>query len=95
MENLLLCSRQDLRTEIKTILNEIRKEQEQLLRDEKSAAQLLTPDEVMSQLAISDTTLWRWGKAGYLSPIYIGGQRRYKQIDVDSIIRKEDSNEKY
>jgi predicted site-specific integrase-resolvase len=37
-------------------------------------------------LGISETTLWRWNKIGYLVPINIGGKRRYKMSDVRRIL---------
>ena len=37
-------------------------------------------------LDVDLTTLWRWQKQGYLTPIEIGGKRRYKMSDVKRIL---------
>ena len=87
MMTILQCNREELRAEIKAIYAEIisdaMKEAEA-----KAKEMLLTPTEVCEQLKISDVTLWRWQKAEYLKPLYIGGKRRYKTSDVQSLIEK-------
>lgn len=45
-----------------------------------------TIDEVISILGVSKTTLWRWAKQRYLSPVEIGGKRRYKMSDVKRLL---------
>lgn len=44
--------------------------------------ELMTADEVCVALKVSQTTLWRWSKTGYLMPVKVGGQRRYSVNDV-------------
>ena len=46
----------------------------------------LTKEVVMTKLAVSESTLWRWKKSGYLVPINVGGQTRYKARDIQSIM---------
>ena len=52
----------------------------------KAAAELLTTEQVMHLLKVSEPTLWRWRKAGYLMPVAVGGQLRYKSQDVEEIM---------
>lgn len=40
------------------------------------------------QLHVDKSTLWRYGKNGYLVPVEVGGKRLYKQSDIDKILRK-------
>ena len=47
---------------------------------------LLPREQVMEKLNVSPATLWRWSKIGYLVPVNIGGQRRYRSTDIDLII---------
>lgn len=47
---------------------------------------LLTRKEAISLLGVDSSTLWRWAKTGYLSPVNFGGQRRYRKAEVDAII---------
>lgn len=46
----------------------------------------LTREQVMSKLNIVPSTLWRWHKRGYLVPIKVGGENRYKSTDLDKIL---------
>ncbi len=40
---------------------------------------------VASMLDVSTRTLNRWQAIGYLVPVMIGGQRRYKRSDIEKI----------
>lgn len=52
----------------------------------KAASTLLTKEQVISRLNVSETTLWRWKKRGYLIPLAVGGQLRYKSQDIEDIM---------
>lgn len=52
----------------------------------KASSCLLTKEQVMQRLNVSAPTLWRWRKAGYLVPVEVGGQLRYKSQDIDKIV---------
>lgn len=41
---------------------------------------------VATMLDVSTRTLNRWQSQGYLVPVMIGGQRRYRRSDIDRII---------
>lgn len=43
---------------------------------------------VSAMLDVSSRTLNRWQSQGYLVPVLIGGQRRYRKSDLDKIIQK-------
>lgn len=87
MDIIFKTMRDLVKTECRAIFAELRVEQK--AQDEQKAKEiLLTPTEVCEQLKISEVTLWRWQKAEYLKPLYIGGKRRYKTSDVQSLIEK-------
>ena len=67
------------------LIAEAKRELEQIIADEK-AETYLSRDKVKEILEISESTLWRWQKAGYLNPISIGGKRRYRKSDVKRIL---------
>lgn len=46
---------------------------------------LLTSEEVCKKLHVSPSTLWRWGKVGYLMPLMIGGKNLYRKSDLDNL----------
>ncbi len=35
---------------------------------------------------VGKTTLWRWAKQKYLTPVEIGGKRRYKMSEVKRLL---------
>lgn len=87
MDVIFQTMRDFVKSECRTIFAELRAEQK-AQAEQKAKEMLLTPAEVCEQLKISDVTLWRWGKAEYLTPLYIGGKRRYKASDVQALIEK-------
>lgn len=75
----------DLAESARRLVTEVR---ESLEREEarKASSQLLTKAQVMERLNVSSSALWRWAQAGYLVPMRVGGQLRYKSVDVDEIV---------
>ena len=53
---------------------------------EKREITYMTREMVMEKLNIVPSTLWRWQKRGYLVPIKVGGENRYKSTDIDDIL---------
>lgn len=47
---------------------------------------LVTTEKAMELLDVSKTTMWRWKQRGYLTPIRIGGNDRYRLSDIKKII---------
>ncbi|MCD7961987.1 MAG: DNA-binding protein [Rikenellaceae bacterium] len=41
--------------------------------------------EVLAYLGIEGTTLWKWGKAGYIKSYPFGGRNRYSVEEVEEI----------
>ena len=52
----------------------------------KDSAVLLTREQVMQKLNVAPSTLWRWQKRGYLVPVRVGGENRYRSTDIDKIV---------
>lgn len=52
----------------------------------KDSAVLLTREQVMQKLNVVPSTLWRWQKRGYLVPVRVGGENRYRSTDIDKIM---------
>ncbi|MFA6767881.1 MAG: helix-turn-helix domain-containing protein [Parabacteroides sp.] len=51
----------------------------------KEPEKYLSTKEAARFLDIDPSTLWKWGKAGYLVPIRVGGKKRYKLSDIKKI----------
>ena len=49
----------------------------------------LTREQVLAKLNVVPSTLWRWQKRGYLVPVNVGGQNRYRSTDIDRILEGE------
>lgn len=54
----------------------------------KEEDELLTKEETRRKLGVSVTTLWRWAQDGYLTPIKVGVQVRYRLSDINAILVK-------
>lgn len=67
------------------LIADTKKELEQLVTDQ-NAETYPSREKVMEMLGVSQSTLWRWQKAGYLVPLNVGGKRRYKMSDVKRIL---------
>ena len=67
------------------LIADTKKELEQLITDEKSET-YPSREKGMEMLDVSQSTLWRWQKAGYLVPLNVGGKRRYRMSDVRRIL---------
>ena len=56
----------------------------------KTAADDLVPDKYARRiLGVTRTTLFRWEKSGYLTPVRIGAKRMYRYSDLGEILRGE------
>ena len=47
---------------------------------------LMTAKEVASYFSVSTRTVTRWRKAGYLTPVYIGGITKYRRGDCKRLL---------
>ena len=50
------------------------------------AENYLEPETVKTMLKISESTLYRMGKANILVPVWIAGQKRFRQSDIDKLV---------
>ena len=55
---------------------------------EKNEERYLTPNEVCERLSVTRSTLWRYAKENYLSPIRVGGKVRYASADIRKILNR-------
>jgi len=62
-----------------------------LLNRDTKVEVLLTPAEVASLFRVDPKTVTRWAKAGKLTPIRtLGGHRRYRKSEVQSLLGKQE-----
>lgn len=78
----------DLLEANQTLIDKTRKDLEQMITD-SNAETYPSREKVMQILDVSDVTLWRWQKQGYLKPLCIGGKRRYRMSDIKKILEGE------
>lgn len=67
------------------LIDQVRADLEREIHEKRTAA-FLTREMVLERLNVAPSTLWRWQKSGYLVPVNVGGQRRYKSTDIDAIL---------
>ena len=70
------------------LIADTKRELEQLITDQ-NAETYPSRDKVMEMLGVSEATLWRWAKIGYLVPLNVGGKRRYRMSDVKRMLEGE------
>jgi len=62
--------------------------QMELTNSDETTEGLLTEEEVIQMLGVSHSTLWRWQKQEYLSPVKIGRKNRYKKSEIETLINQ-------
>jgi hypothetical protein len=75
----------DLRNFASELISQTKEQLEQEISDSK-AETYLSSEKVMEMMEISKTTLWRWKQRGYLVPVRIGGNDRYRLSDIQKIV---------
>ena len=70
------------------LIADTKRELEQLITDANTET-YPSREKVMGMLGVSEATLWRWAKNGYLVPLNVGGKRRYRMSDVKRILEGE------
>lgn len=78
----------DLKEFAAQLISDTKAELEQKISDSKGDT-YLTTERVIEMMGVSKTTLWRWKQKGYLVPVRIGGNDRYKLSDINRIIEGE------
>lgn len=72
----------DLREFLSSLVAEAETTREQVENEEI----MLTAEETAKALCISENSLWRWGKLGYIKGVKVGRKVLYRKSDVDSIL---------
>lgn len=67
------------------LIAEVKRELEQEIADSK-AETYISRDKAMEILDVSSSTLWRWKKMGYLVPVTVGANDRYRMSDIRRIM---------
>lgn len=84
----LTVTAEDLKNFASQLIEQTKAEMEQSITDSK-ADSYLSSEKVMEMMEISKTTLWRWKQRGYLVPVRVGGNDRYKLSDIKKIMEGE------
>lgn len=64
------------------VVKKVKMEMEEEIRS-KQTETYMTTKEVCDFLSISEVTIYRWEKRGYLTPLYIGGKKRYPRTEIE------------
>ena len=59
---------------------------------DSKAETYVSREKAMEILGKGSTTLWRWKKMGYLVPVSVGANDRYRMSDIRRIMEGGDSN---
>lgn len=55
-------------------------------RQQHEGKTFLTSAEAQKALGVKRTTLWRWERSGYLTPVRLGRSPRYRREDIERLI---------
>lgn len=75
--------------DLRELMNEWCDEREALREADRRSVendQRVTKGEAKKALNVTDATLWRWAKSGYLVPIKVGRRCIYLKSDIDRIL---------
>ena len=89
--NTIICLKAgDLGLFARELAAEFHQTAEQIAQKNKEASResLLDAEEVQAFLGISYSTLYRLSKAKILVPIWVGGQRRWRQSELERYLRR-------
>ncbi len=53
---------------------------------EQQGDEFLTPVQVKSILRISTSTVWRWKRAGLITPVKVAGLHRYRKSEIMALL---------
>ncbi|MGC9151670.1 MAG: helix-turn-helix domain-containing protein [Microbacter sp.] len=81
----LAVSLNDLTQLVELTIAKTKHELEQQIADEKTE-RYITPKQASEMLSVNLSSLWRWHKKGYLSPIEAGGKRLYRFSDIKKVL---------
>lgn len=84
MYNIVQLNQEDLRTVLTEIVFGVLNESQES-RKQNENCELLTPKNVRERLSVSSSTLWRWEKEKYLTPVRVGGKVFYRSSDIQTI----------
>lgn len=77
-------------SDLREIVNEWCDEREAQREAERQSVEenvRVPKSEAKKILKVTDATLWRWAKNGYLIPIKVGRKSIYRKSDIDRILK--------
>ena len=87
-EVMLIVKAGELREMVQFCVLETKKSIEQQITD-LNTEKYISPQKTAEVFDVNLSTLWRWQKQGYLTPIELGGKRKYRQSDIDKLLKKD------
>lgn len=84
----VVVSANDLRAFGLNLLSEYAAQEARKKEMEESKEVYLTMNQVCELLQVNRSTLYRWQRSGYLSPISMGGRKRYPKASITKIMEE-------
>ena len=81
---LIVIDAEELMEFVKEVYEKAKEEGEQKMKDAMEDKMISRAD-VKVMLGVSDATLWRWEKVGYLVPCRVGSKVFFKQGDLEKM----------
>lgn len=83
----LILSENDLRSVVREMYAEERQRTEKAIAENREVPTISRRD-AARMLNITTSTLWRWDKEGYLSPVKVGSKVLYRSTDIDRLLNR-------
>ena len=84
---MLVVNAEDLKSAIRELWNDHKVETRREIEADKERP-TMTRHQAARALNINLTTLWRWAKDGYLSPVKIGSKVLYRASDIEAMLER-------
>jgi hypothetical protein len=81
----LAINANDLKEFARDIISQTKREMEEAIIKKQSERYVSTKT-ACEILDINPTTAWRWQTKNFLSPIRVGGKKRYRMSDIEQIL---------
>lgn len=84
---MLVVNAEDLKSAIRELWNDHKAETRREIEADKEHP-TMTRHQAARALNINLTTLWRWAKDGYLTPVKIGSKVLYRASDIEAMLER-------
>lgn len=84
-----IISADDLRSVVRELFRDEQRRTEEAVAASREMP-TVTKAEAAKMLNVAQSTLWRWAKEGYLTPVKVGAKVLYRASDIDRLLHRKE-----